>query len=76
MTSSTTRSGRRSLAALTAALPLVAVLTSNPAKRRLADSSSRMLGSSSTTSSFASVCGAAMASIMCPRCWDSALERT
>ena len=56
MTSRTTRSGAALFAALTAALPLVAVLTSNPAKRRLAESSSRMFASSSTTRSFASLC--------------------
>ena len=54
ITSSTSRSGRKESASASACWPSAAVATSKPAYRRLADSSSRMLGSSSTTSSRAS----------------------
>ena len=48
------RDGRCRWAAWTASVPADAVITSNPAYRRDADRSSRMFGSSSTTSSRAS----------------------
>src|SRR3954447_21847517 len=54
ITSRTIRSGRKRRASVTAARPLVAVDTSNPAYRRLTESSSTMFGSSSTTSSLSS----------------------
>ncbi len=49
ITSSTTRSGEARTATSTASSPSAAVRTSNPEKRRLAESRSLMLGSSSTT---------------------------
>src|SRR3712207_4619385 len=54
ITSSTSRSGRNCSATASACCPSEAVATSKPANRRLAESSSRMFGSSSTTSSRAS----------------------
>src|SRR5580698_4993042 len=50
ITSSRTRSGRDDAAARTAAAPLAAITTSNPASRSDPDNSSRIVGSSSTTS--------------------------
>ena len=54
ITSRTTRSGLRSEALMIADRPSLATATSNPANRNEVASSSRMLGSSSTTSSEAS----------------------
>src|SRR5690348_17498752 len=50
------RSGLASRPAVTASAPVVTASTANPAKRRLAESNSRMFGSSSTTSNLASAC--------------------
>ena len=54
ITSSRTRSGLDAVATRSASAPLVAVITSNPANRSDPDSSSRIVSSSSTTSSRAS----------------------
>src|SRR5215211_4529101 len=69
ITSSTTRSGRWRRTAEIASSPPVAVATSNPARRRLAERSSRMLGSSSTTSSRASGVVSLMAAILTAVAW-------
>src|SRR5215213_8122770 len=69
ITSSTTRSGRWRWTVEMASSPPVAVATSNPARRRLAERSSRMLGSSSTTSSRASGVVSLMAAILTAGAW-------
>ena len=54
ITSSRIRSGREAAATRSASAPLAAVSTAKPANRSDPDSSSRIVGSSSTTSSRAS----------------------